>query len=61
MGKVILAKTLGTTPAIAAGITDKVLTMADVAALIDTREQSQIQERGEALLASPFSQLPQSN
>lgn len=46
---------------IAAGITDKVLTMADVAALVDAREQSQIQKRREALLASPISQLPQSN
>jgi IS1 family transposase len=54
-------KTLGTTPAIAAGITDKVLTMADVAALVDVREQSQIQERRAALLTSPISQLPQSN
>lgn len=54
-------KSLGTTPAIAAGITDKALTMADIAALVDAREQSQIQERRAALLASPIPQLPQSN
>ena len=54
-------KTLGTTPAIAAGITDKMLTMEDVAALVDAHEQSQIQERRAALLASPIRQLPQSN
>jgi IS1 family transposase len=53
-------KSVGTTPAIAAGITDKVLTMADVVALIDSREQSLIQSRRNALLASPISQLPQS-
>jgi IS1 family transposase len=54
-------KTLGTTPAIAAGITDKVLTMADVAMLVDERIQSQIQQRREAVLASPIRQMPQSN
>jgi IS1 family transposase len=54
-------KTLGTTPAIAAGISDKMLTMADVATLVDARERSQIQERRAALLASPVRQLPQSN
>jgi IS1 family transposase len=54
-------KTLGTTPAIAAGLTDKALTMADVAALVDAREQSLIQQRREVLLASPIRQLPQSD
>ena len=39
---------------IAAGITDKVLTMADAAALIDAREQSQIQEWRAAPLASQY-------
>lgn len=51
-------KSLGTTPAIAAGITDKVLTMADVVELIDSREQSLIQSRRKALLASPIEELP---
>jgi hypothetical protein len=45
-------KTLGTTPAIAAGLTDKALTMADVAQLIDLREMSLIQQRRHALLDS---------
>jgi len=50
-------KTLGTTPAIAAGLTDKALTIADVAALVDERQESLIPERRASLLA----QLPQSN
>jgi hypothetical protein len=50
-------KTLGTTPAIAAGLSDKALTMIDVAELIDERHESLIQERRASLLA----QLPQSN
>jgi hypothetical protein len=48
---------LGTTPAIAASLTDKALTMADVAALVDERQESLIQERRASLLE----QLPQSN
>jgi hypothetical protein len=48
-------------PAAAAGLTDKAITMADVAALIDARKQSQIQQRREAMLASPHWQKPQSN
>jgi hypothetical protein len=50
-------KTLGTTPAIAAGLTAKAMTMADVAALVDDRQESLVQERRASLLA----QLPQSN
>jgi len=51
-------KAHGTTPAVAAGITDKALTMADVAVLVDDLTQSLIQKRRETLL-SPS--LPQSN
>jgi hypothetical protein len=51
-------KTLGTTPAVAAGLTDKSLAMADIAHLVDLREQSQIQQRRKAMLLSP---MPQSN
>jgi hypothetical protein len=50
-------KTHGTTPAMAAGLTDKAMTMADLVDLIDVREQSQIRQRRASLL----SQLPQSN
>jgi IS1 family transposase len=51
-------KTHGKTPAVAAGLTDKAMTMADVAELIDLREQSLLQQRRVAML-SPVS--PQSN
>lgn len=45
-------KTLGTTPAIAAELTDKVLTMEDIARLVDTRELASIQARRTAVLES---------
>jgi len=48
-------KALGTTPAIAAGIAHKALTMADIADLVDARAQYFIQKRRETLLT------PQSN
>jgi acyl-CoA synthetase (AMP-forming)/AMP-acid ligase II len=51
-------KTHGKTPAVAAGLTDKAMTMADVAELIDLQEQSLLQQRRVAIL-SPVS--PQSN
>lgn len=40
----------GTTPAIAAGLTDKQMTMADVAQLIDVREQMTLQGKRERIL-----------
>jgi IS1 family transposase len=43
-------KTLGTTPAIAAGLTPVTMTMADVVHLIDTRETTARQEAREAML-----------
>jgi hypothetical protein len=38
-------KAVGTTPAIAAGLTDKALTMADVAVLIDDRAERAIADK----------------
>lgn len=40
-------KSVGSTPAIAAGLTDKALTMADVVQLIDTREHARLARRRE--------------
>ena len=38
-------KTLGTTPAVAAGLTDKALTMADVVGLIDARDEKALADK----------------
>jgi hypothetical protein len=43
-------KAHGKTPAVAAGITDKALTMADVAQLIDVRAQMSLQAKRERIL-----------
>jgi IS1 family transposase len=48
-------KTLGTTPAVAAGLTPTALTMADVVAMIDADEQRALTTRRQAMLASPQS------
>jgi hypothetical protein len=50
-------KTHGKTPAVAAGLTDKAMTMADVAELIDLREQSLLQQRRVAMLSPVSPQL----
>lgn len=44
-------KAHGKTPAIAAGLTDKALTMADVVQLIDVREQMALQDARERILS----------
>ena len=44
-------KTLRMTPAMAAGLTDKALTMADIAHLVDLREQMALQEKREKILS----------
>ncbi len=55
-------KTHGKTPAMAAGLTDKVLTMADVAELVDERGSShKFSNAVRRVLASPIWQMPQSN
>lgn len=52
-------KTVGTTPAIAAGLTDKALTMADVVALIDARaEQALGDKRRAAAPRAPYGRPP---
>ena len=42
-------KTLGTTPAVASGLTDETLTMADVVTLIDKRDAERLGEKRAAL------------
>jgi IS1 family transposase len=44
-------KTVGTVPAVAAGLTDKAMTMADVVALIDAREANALADKRRAVLA----------
>lgn len=44
-------KTHGKTPAIAAGLTDKAMNMADIARLIDVREQMALQDKRERILS----------
>jgi len=43
-------KTLGATPAIAAGLTDKALTMADIAAMVDERAEKLLADKRRATL-----------
>jgi IS1 family transposase len=43
-------KSIGTTPAIAAGLTDKALTMADVARLVDQREEAELMAKRRKVL-----------
>jgi IS1 family transposase len=45
-------KTLGTTPAVAAGLTDETLTMADVVRLIDDRDQKRLEDKRGAVFAN---------
>jgi len=44
-------KTLGTTPAVAAGLTDKALTMADICLLLDQRQLAEIADKRERILS----------
>jgi IS1 family transposase len=46
-------KSVGTTPAIAAGLTDKAMTMADVAKLVDARVEAALIEKRVRLLSHP--------
>ncbi|HUZ30982.1 MAG TPA: IS1 family transposase [Xanthobacteraceae bacterium] len=48
-------KTLGRTPAVAAGLIDRKMHMADVVQMIDAREQSQIHQRRAQMLSTPQS------
>jgi IS1 family transposase len=50
-------KTLGTTPAIAAGLTDKAMTVADIVALIDARDEKALADKRRAALDLPLDPL----
>jgi hypothetical protein len=44
-------KAIGTTPAIAAGLTDKAMTMTDLVELMDAREFDALQDKRERILS----------
>jgi IS1 family transposase len=46
-------KTIGTVPAIAAGLTDKAMTMADIVAMIDDRAETTLEAKRRAMFDAP--------
>jgi hypothetical protein len=54
-------KAHGKTPAIAAGITDKVMTMVDLAQIIDRREEYALTQKRRGMLSYAEAEKPQSN